>query len=37
VSIVSGEDTPDAEVVKVVTEVQEWLKSQSGNPSSVRP
>ncbi|KAG1774357.1 hypothetical protein EV702DRAFT_532762 [Suillus placidus] len=33
-SLVSGEDTPDAEVVKVVTEVQEWLKSQSGNPNS---
>ncbi|KAG1738517.1 hypothetical protein EDB19DRAFT_895081 [Suillus lakei] len=32
ISPLSGEDTPDAEVVKVVTEVQEWLQSQSGNP-----
>lgn len=37
VSLVSGEDTPDAEAVNVVTEVQEWLKSQSGNPNSVSP
>ncbi|KAG2132893.1 uncharacterized protein EDB93DRAFT_1093508 [Suillus bovinus] len=35
VSLVSGEDTPDAEVDKVVTEVQEWLRSQLGNPNSV--
>ncbi|KAG1874311.1 hypothetical protein F4604DRAFT_738348 [Suillus subluteus] len=36
-SLVSGEDTPDAEVVKVVTEVQEWLKSHSDNPNSHKP
>ncbi|KAG2031900.1 hypothetical protein BDR03DRAFT_875047 [Suillus americanus] len=34
-SLVSGEDTPDAEVVKVVTEVQEWLISHSGDLNSV--
>lgn len=37
ISLISGEDTPDAEVVRVVTEVQEWLKSQSGNPNSHKP
>ncbi|KAG1845875.1 hypothetical protein DFJ58DRAFT_502923 [Suillus subalutaceus] len=33
-SLVSGEDTPNAEVVKVVAEVQEWLKSHSDIPNS---
>lgn len=37
VSLVSGEDTPDAEAVNVVAEVQEWLKSQSGNLNSHIP
>lgn len=36
-SLVSGEDTPNAEVIKVVNEVQEWLQSQSGNPNSASP
>ncbi|KAG1816492.1 uncharacterized protein BJ212DRAFT_1355081 [Suillus subaureus] len=37
ISLVSGEDARDAEVVNVVTEVQEWLKSHSGNPNSHKP
>lgn len=36
-SLVSSDDTSDAEVAKVITEVQEWLKDQSGDPNSVRP
>jgi hypothetical protein len=36
-SLVSSDDTSDAEVAKVITEVQEWLKAQSGDPNSVRP
>lgn len=36
-SLVSSEDTSDAEVAKVVTEVQEWLKAQSGDPNSHIP
>lgn len=35
--LVLGENTPDAEVVKVVTEVQEWLNSQSDHPNSHIP
>jgi hypothetical protein len=36
-SLVSSDDTSDAEVVKAITEVQEWLKAQSGDSNSVRP
>ncbi|KAG2346443.1 hypothetical protein BDR05DRAFT_988115 [Suillus weaverae] len=34
VALVSGEDTPEADVVEVVTEVQEWLQSQPDDPNS---
>ncbi|KAG1764126.1 hypothetical protein EDD22DRAFT_776334 [Suillus occidentalis] len=36
-SLVSSDDTSDAEVAKAITEVQEWLKAQSGDSNSVRP
>ncbi|KAG2151585.1 uncharacterized protein EDB93DRAFT_1273951 [Suillus bovinus] len=34
IALVSGEDTPEADVVEVVTEVQEWLQSQPDDPNS---
>ncbi|KAG1723179.1 uncharacterized protein EDB91DRAFT_1351226 [Suillus paluster] len=37
VAIISGEDTPEADVVEVVTEVQEWLQSQPDDPNSHIP
>ncbi|KAG2065620.1 hypothetical protein BDR04DRAFT_1032218 [Suillus decipiens] len=37
IALVSGEDTPEADVVEVVTEVQEWLQSQPDDPNSVSP
>ncbi|KAG2137461.1 hypothetical protein DEU56DRAFT_347705 [Suillus clintonianus] len=36
-SLVSGEDTPEIDVVEVVSEVQEWLQSQPDDPNSVSP
>ncbi|OJA11956.1 hypothetical protein AZE42_08064 [Rhizopogon vesiculosus] len=35
VALVSGEDTPEADVVQVLTEVQEWLRSQPRDSNSV--
>ncbi|KAG1725667.1 hypothetical protein EDB19DRAFT_1754933, partial [Suillus lakei] len=35
IALVSGEDTPETDVVEVVTEVQEWLQSQPDDPNSV--
>ncbi|OAX39320.1 hypothetical protein K503DRAFT_865511 [Rhizopogon vinicolor AM-OR11-026] len=37
VALVSGEDTPEADVVQVLTEVQEWLQSQPHDPNSNVP
>ncbi|OAX42745.1 hypothetical protein K503DRAFT_732990 [Rhizopogon vinicolor AM-OR11-026] len=37
VALVSGEDTPEADVVQVLTEVQEWLRSQARDPNSNIP
>jgi hypothetical protein len=37
IALVSGEDTPEPDVVEVVTEVQEWLQSQPDDPNSVSP
>ncbi|KAG0702641.1 hypothetical protein DFH29DRAFT_491900 [Suillus ampliporus] len=37
VALVSGEETPEADVVEVVTEVQEWLQSQPDDPNSHMP
>ncbi|KAG2095924.1 uncharacterized protein F5147DRAFT_763655 [Suillus discolor] len=34
IALVSGEETPEPDVVEVVTEVQEWLQSQPDDPSS---
>ncbi|KAG2125675.1 hypothetical protein DEU56DRAFT_566103 [Suillus clintonianus] len=34
IALVSGEDTPEADVVEVVTEVQEWLQFQPDDPNS---
>ncbi|KAG1870796.1 hypothetical protein F4604DRAFT_1770488 [Suillus subluteus] len=34
IALVSGEDTPEVDVVEVVTEVQEWLQSQPDDPNS---
>ncbi|KAG1758780.1 hypothetical protein EDD22DRAFT_997000 [Suillus occidentalis] len=33
IALVSGEDAPEADVVEVVTEVQEWLQSQPEDPN----
>jgi hypothetical protein len=35
IALVSGEDAPEADVVEVVTEVQEWLQSQPDDPNPV--
>ncbi|KAG1838597.1 hypothetical protein DFJ58DRAFT_812489 [Suillus subalutaceus] len=36
-SLISGEDVPEADVAEVVAEVQEWLQSQPDDPFSVSP
>jgi hypothetical protein len=36
-SLISGEGTPEFEVAEVVSEVQEWLRSQPDDPNSVSP
>lgn len=35
VTLVSGEDVPDVEIIEVVTEVEEWLSNNSTDADSV--
>jgi hypothetical protein len=35
VALVSGEDTPDTEIIDVVTDVETWLSEHSSDPDSV--
>ncbi|KAG2048575.1 hypothetical protein BDR06DRAFT_895251 [Suillus hirtellus] len=35
ISLVSGEGVPEVDAAEVVSEVQEWLQSQPGDPTSV--
>ena len=35
VSLASGEDVPDVEIIDVITEVEEWLSSNSADDNSV--
>ncbi|KIJ16213.1 hypothetical protein PAXINDRAFT_168744 [Paxillus involutus ATCC 200175] len=37
VALVSGEDTPDTEIIDVVTDVETWLSEHSSDPDSHRP
>ncbi|KAF8547679.1 hypothetical protein OG21DRAFT_1490004 [Imleria badia] len=37
VALVSGDDVPDVEIIEVVTEVEEWLSSNSADDNSHRP
>ncbi|KIJ62290.1 hypothetical protein HYDPIDRAFT_114784 [Hydnomerulius pinastri MD-312] len=37
VALVSGDDVPEDEIVDVVTDVDQWLSSQSNDPNSHRP
>ncbi|KIK98624.1 hypothetical protein PAXRUDRAFT_823669 [Paxillus rubicundulus Ve08.2h10] len=37
VALVSGEDTPDTEIIDVVTDVETWLSEHSSDPDSYKP